>query len=133
MRVQVSPRSLCCGDYFQADKGRWLVYGGAARGRTVKAVTELEQGVAAWFGTLAASKRSPLVTAAAEFLTNFVAQGRGAQAPDFIVRLVRRSVSSLVLSSAVDAFGIGVVSGWPLSWFLTVAGRILDSFWIVAG
>ena len=133
MRVQVSSRSLCCGDYLQAGQGRWLVYAGAARGRTVKAVTELDQEVAAWFGTLAASERTPLVTAAARFLTNFVAQGRGAQAPDYIVRLVRRSVSSLVLINAVDAFGIGIVSGWPLSWFLTVAGRILDSFWIVTG
>ena len=97
----------------------------------MRAVTELGQEVAAWFGTLAASKRSPLVTAAAEFLIHFVAQGRGAQAPDYIVRLARRSVSSQVLANAVDSFGIGIVLGWRLSWFLTVAGRILDSFWIV--
>ena len=74
-------------------------------------MTELEQGVAAWFGTLAASERRRHVTAAVEFLTNFVAHGRGEQAPDSFVRLVRRSVSSLVLINAVDAFGIGIVSG----------------------
>ena len=109
MRVQVSPRSVCFGDYLTAGSGgetRWYVYAGAGRvtsaGRTVRAVTELDQDVASWFGKLADVASTPRLAAAAQYLVAFIAQGRSTQALDSIVRLARRSVSSLVLTDAVE-------------------------------
>ena len=105
MRVDISPRSVCFGDYLteaSAGETRWLVYAGAGRRQTVRAVTELPQDVAAWFGKLAAVASTPRLADAAQYLVAFIAQGRRMQALESIVRLARRSVSSLVLTDAVE-------------------------------